>query len=365
MDIGHILENHIGQYGPISFRDFMEAALYYPEHGYYTSNPEIFGSEGDFYTAPLISSVFGEMIATQIGEMWIRLDKKPFTIVEFGAGNGMLSRDILSALQRNDLLYRDLRYCIIEKSPVLRQQQQMILNNQVYWYDDMEQLGDFSGCVFTNEVLDNFSVYQVVMQEQLMELAVDFKDDFEEILRPADQFLAEYFKDLEIVLNRGFRTEVNLQTNGWIFEIARHLERGFVLTIDYGFSSEDLYLSPQRSTGTLRCYYKHVMNANPYVHIGKQDITAHVNFTSLKNWGEKYGLHFSGYTNQSYFLRALGLAEHLKNRKNEINKDSRDDEKIEAIYKLVHEMGCRMKVMVQQKGVRDTKLKGFMFPLAL
>src|SRR4029078_9215834 len=125
-------------------------------------------------------TLFGEMIARQIGEMWKLLGKKEFTILEFGAGNGRLCIDILRQLSENTSLFRKIKYCIIEKSESLRVRQQATLPSYIKWYNDISEVQDFTGCISSNEVLDNFSVHQVKMEKELMELYVDFQDGFVE-----------------------------------------------------------------------------------------------------------------------------------------------------------------------------------------
>src|ERR1043166_4590652 len=134
MCLSEIIKKRIKEEGPISFRDFMEMSLYYPGEGYYTSPFDKIGVSGDYYTSPVLSSVFGEMISKQIEEMWHRLEGKEFTIVEYGAGTGALCRDILNQLKNNEPLYSSLHYYIIEKSEALRQKQMALLTEKVSWH---------------------------------------------------------------------------------------------------------------------------------------------------------------------------------------------------------------------------------------
>jgi len=178
----------------------MEMALYYPKEGYYNSSGDKIGKCGDFYTAPCYTSLFGQMIARQVEEMWHLLGKKNFTIVEYGAGTGILCLDILEALQSNTAFYKKLRYCIIEKSDVLRERQKKILPQNVSWYDHISEIPAFTGCILSNEVVDNFSVHQVVMQKELMEVYVDYDNGFAECLKPAPAPLKDYFAQLNVRL---------------------------------------------------------------------------------------------------------------------------------------------------------------------
>ena len=242
MSLSDIITQRIHQEGPISFRDFMDMALYYPELGYYTSAENKIGADGDFYTSANLSDAFGAMIARQIEEMWQNLDRKPIKIVEYGAGTGLLCHDILNYLKDNNpKLYEVVSYCIIEKSPGMQERERMLLKEKVTWYNSIQEIPEINGCILSNELVDNFTVHQVVMQEQLMEVFVDYSGGFIEVLKPANQNLIAYFTELNVELPAGFRTEVNLEARNWIEEIAKSLYKGYVITIDYGDVSTELY----------------------------------------------------------------------------------------------------------------------------
>jgi SAM-dependent MidA family methyltransferase len=176
MTLSSIIIQNIKQHGPISFCNFMEMALYYPELGYYTSSHEKIGKVGDYYTSSNLTSAFGEMLGKQIEEIWKVLGEKKFTVVEMGAGLGLLSGDVLSYLKKKHELYRDLNYCIVEKSPTFRNEQKKRLEAQnVSWYDSITELSGMTGCIFSNELPDAFPVHLVVMDNELMEIFVDYE----------------------------------------------------------------------------------------------------------------------------------------------------------------------------------------------
>ena len=328
----------------------MEMALYYPQSGYYTSLPEKIGTNGDFYTSSSLTSAFGAMIGRQLEQQWSLLGEGPFTIVEYGAGTGQLCQDILDYLEANSRLYDQLRYCIIEKSPSLRQRQQSRLPDKVSWVDSIREIAPVTGCVLSNELVDNFSVHQVVMEEELMEVYVDHREDFAERLVPAGPALKEYLAELKVELPKGYRTEINLEATRWIEEIAASLQKGYVITIDYGYPSSGLYTGG-RSRGTLLCYHQHTINDSPYQHIGQQDITAHVNFSALCHWGLKSGLACCGLTNQAQFLLALGIKEYFRMTEAK-GQDVMALAKKEAqlTHLLLVDMGMKYKVLIQRKG---------------
>jgi SAM-dependent MidA family methyltransferase len=362
MELSEILKKKIGEEGPQSFRDFMEMALYYPDLGYYNSEKNKIGKEGDYYTSPVLSSLFGELVGRQIEEMWILLDKKPFTIVEYGAGTGALCSDILKYLKNNPLLYDELKYCMIEKSEAMQRKQKQILPSKVSWYSTIKDLGLITGCILSNEVLDNFPVHKVKMKKELMEVFVSYDNGFSEMLKPANQKLRNYLQEQGIVLPENYCTEINLDAIEWIKDVATHLAKGFVLTIDYGFSSAELY-SPKRNSGTLICYKGHTVNSSLYSDIGKQDITAHVNFSALSCWGKKYDLQCSGFTTQAHFLRSLGLMNYLRKLELETPKNNRA--LIFQVHQLLMDMGNKFKVLIQQKRVKSKMLTGLQFAMPL
>ena len=362
MDLSEIIQLKIRSDGPVSFHDFMEMALYYPSLGYYNSGKNKIGKEGDFYTSPIVSSLFGELIGKQIEEMWTVLDKKPFTIVEYGAGTGSLCNDILCYLKNNPTLYEQLSYCIIEKGEALRKKQQSHLPEKVSWHNSIREIAPVNGCVLSNELLDNFSVHRVKMEKELMEIYVDYDNDFLEILRPASPLLKNYLNEQHIELPSGYVTEINLEAIEWIKEISENLEKGFVLTIDYGYAAEEFY-SPKRNSGTIVCYKNHQVNTSFYTDIGSQDITAHVNFSALSHWGKKAGLECSGFTTQANFLRSLGLMNYLRNF--ELRDPENNRAAIWQIQKLLMDMGTKFKVLIQQRNVKNLMLTGIQFGMPL
>jgi SAM-dependent MidA family methyltransferase len=208
ISLPEIIIDRIQKEGVLSFHDFMEMALYFPGYGYYTSDRQKTGKSGDFYTSPYLTGLFGEMIGGQLEEMWQILGRKPFTIVEYGAGTGLLCRDILTRLKQNGELYDKLQYVIIEKSGSAHPP----LSGKVTWADSIRDIPAVTGCILSNELVDNFSVHQVVMEDELMEVCVSFDDGFTETLRPAPEPLRDYLRRLGVTLPRGFRTEQQLRS---------------------------------------------------------------------------------------------------------------------------------------------------------
>lgn len=353
MNLTDVIIGKIKKEGPISFNEFMDMALYFPGMGYYTSSEPRIGKRGDFYTSPYISAAFGAMIGRQLEEMWLHLDGD-LTIVEFGAGSGLLCYDILQYLKNNKACYEGIRYVIIEKNPELRNTSKKYLTEKVVWLDDIEQLGPFQGCILSNELFDNFPVHRILRQDRVMEIFIDYRDGLKEITQPAGIHIMNQLHDIQLRLPDGSATEICLEAEEWFSRISRQLIKGYVITIDYGYHMEE-FISCDKHQGTLRCYYNHRIHHNPYIHIGHQDITADVNFFALSFWGNRYGLDFSGLTEQSFFLRALGFVPYLA-----ATDDSEENKKFAASL-LINEMGKRFKVLIQRKNIPQTTLRGMIF----
>ncbi len=361
-----IIAREIKHQGPVSFARFMELALYHPELGYYSSERQKIGRAGDFYTAPSVSPLFGQMLARQAEEMW-RISGRPeqWALVEYGPGTGKLAGDIMSALgQQFPEFYRTVSYYLVEISPGLRKKQQSELAghqaaSKFFWAGEHELLesGGLQGCVLANEVVDAMPVHLVKMRGgEIKEIFVDTGDDgnfyFVE-QAPSTPQLVEYFTMQDVELKEGQVAEVNLQAAGWIERVASFLERGFILVIDYGATAGKLY-SDHRYHGTLRCFHKHRLVEDPLVNVGYQDITAHVNFTSLAMQGEKAGLKALGPVSQPQFLLNLGILDTVKEY-NSFTYDPVMAKKTMAIKQLVLPggMGEIFKVLVLYKGFEE------------
>jgi SAM-dependent MidA family methyltransferase len=353
MKVKDYIIKRIKKEGPISFHDFMEMALYYPGYGYYDSSSTRIGKEGDYYTSPCVTSIFGELLARQLEEMWLMLGATQFTILEYGAGPGWLCRDILHELKKNRSFYKQLNYCIIERSTAMRELEKSTLDGNISWPESIQDIGCINGCILSNELIDNFPVHIVEMDDELKEIYVDYDDKFRKIRQPAGDELKSYLTELNMELPRGFCAEINMEAVRWIKDVANNLKRGFVMTIDYGYDSEQ-WLHAGKRNGTILCYHKHSVNDKVFENIGQQDITSFVNFSALNHWGKLYGLECAGYCNQLEFLHALGLNSLIreKEKNNSVDYDS-DPDKMQWMHSFISQMGSKIKVLIQQKGVQD------------
>lgn len=355
----------INEKGKITFAEFMEICLYHPGLGYYESEKEIIGLLGDYHTSPDIHPIFGRLIAKQLHQMADLIGEDRFVILEMGAGKGILAKDILDFISKNyPDLYKKIRYIILEKSHPLRNQQKKILDNfrsgsdlKVSWTEDLSNLGcQFTGCVVSNELFDALPVHRVkVINGKLKELYVTYNNgSFLEIAdEPSTQDLERYLNRIKIRLEEGSITEINLNAISMIYRLGNLLDSGFIITIDYGHHAQDLF-SPERRLGTLLCYHKHTLGTDPFIRIGKQDITTHVDFSSIAIASKDAGLEVTGFTDQMSFLMGLGIAQ-------EMESAARED--FEAMKKLIlpNDMGRTFKVLIQHKGIEKPTLDGLMF----
>ncbi len=359
----------IRQQGAITFAAYMAACLYEPGLGYYTSPGRKVGAEGDFYTSSNVHAVFGRVIAREIGQMWESMGRPDrFEVVEAGAGGGQLARDILDTIAEiNRELYTVLSYRLMEKEPTLQQSQAKMLaghESRLAWSgpDELAAGGlRFSGCFLSNELIDSFPVHLVQMTASgLQEVYVTAAGDGfgEKLDAPSTPELTAYLQRLGITLHEGQRAEINLAALGWLASVANALERGYVMTFDYGYLARDLYSSMRRG-GTLLCYYRHTSEENPYIRVGQQDMTSHVDFTSLMERGEALGLQKVWFGEQYRFLMAAGLMEELLALEASAASPEALLKNRLAMKKLILPeggMGDTFKVLIQAKGVAAPQL---------
>ena len=350
--------------GPITFRDFMDAALYHPQHGYYRSRREKMGREGDYLTSPEVSPIFGVMLGRQLWEMWQAMGEPGrFDVVEAGAGTGRLCRDVLRWARSHAAGFRAaLTYTIVEVSDALAERQRETLADEgcdVRWSATLPEAVE--GCLLSNELLDSFPVHRVAVRDGvLLEAFVgwDGARFVEELHAPSTPALESYFQRLGLLPGEGCSAEVNPAALEWMRRAGRALRSGFLLTLDYGHEARELY-APWRKDGTILCFHRHNASSDPYARLGRQDITSHVDFTSLRETGEESGLRTLGLVSQSEFLTALGIAEAMAPP----GEGDVDLEEYYARRRAVSELVDpaalgRIRVLVQAKGVREPRLSG-------
>lgn len=309
-----LIQDSISQHGGwLSFADFMQMALYTPSLGYYSGGAKKFGVGGDFVTAPEISPLFAQAFANQVAQVLIETQGD---VLELGAGSGKLAVDLLLSLQALNQL--PSHYYILEVSAYLRQVQLETMQKslpealfeRVVWLDTLPV--DFVGVMLGNEVLDAVPVHLVYKpipadSQLLYERGVSFNGSF----YWQDQPLAsgEIF-DLANAheLPDDYLTEISPAAIGLVSSLGCSLKHGAIMMVDYGFSAREYY-HPQRNLGTLMCHYQHYAHIDPLVYVGLQDITAHVDFTSVADAGEHNGLELMGFCSQAQFLMNCGILE--------------------------------------------------------
>lgn len=335
--------------GQIDFARFMELALYAPDLGYYSSGTHKFGKQGDFVTAPEISPLFARCIAKQFQQIFMTLPEK--NILEFGAGSGIFAKDLLLQLKKGDQLPD--HYYILEVSAELRDRQIQRFNKEcpellsrITWLDSLPKT-PFVGIIFANEVLDAMPAHRFEWSQQsLKECGVAFeKDKFIWQHMPPSVALTHQLETImqECQLPDLYRSEIHFFQSAWIQSLADILQQGAIVLIDYGYGRREYY-HPERIDGTLMCFYQHHYHNNPFIHVGRQDITSHVDFTSIAESAEEAGLSLAGFTTQAAFLLALGLLDHSS------HQNYQNNQAIKTLT-LPGQMGEIVKVMALTKQI--------------
>ncbi len=311
------IRRRIARHGPITFAEFMATALYGPG-GYYTRST----AGADYYTSPRIHPAFGALLTVQLFHLWDLLERpSQFHVVEPGGGDGLLCRDILTASRHLPGGFADaIRYTVVDQSVTAGHEAAFSNATRVVadiLTADPSSLPSPVHCILSNELLDALSVHRVRMEggrprELYVAIESDVADGYEGALveisgEPSTPALEARLSDLAITLTEGQTAELCLQLDAWAHATSTLLDAGFALTIDYGLAAGDLYDPAERPQGTLVTYRNHRQTDAPLHDIGRQDITAQVDFTSLQRAGEAAGLITVGNVPQGVFLQRLGL----------------------------------------------------------
>jgi SAM-dependent MidA family methyltransferase len=366
-----LLAEEIGKLGPMTFVDYMGACLYHPQYGYYSKSDQ--QPRRDYVTSVDVSPLFGRFLARQFHEMWDALgNPSRFLLVEAGAGAGALAKNILDfAADSFPEFYSALTYVAVERSEARRAAHASLLESHISHMGraGFESSADLpkeisAGCIYSNELLDAFPVHRVVLQgDELREIYVAFDDErgLHERLGPlSSPRIAEYFVEQGIALQENQQAEVNLKACDWIEDAGRRLERGFLLTIDYGHPAAELY-DERHMRGTLLAYQRHRASEDYFRAPGEQDLTALVNFTALDLWGRRSGLVRTGLTSQTNFL--LSVARHSNCADLEpAGLSDAEQARIRLLFKTLiypEGMGETFQVFAQHKGIEAPRLAGF------
>ena len=351
--VSEIIERIQQRGGVIGFDEYMQMALYHPGLGYYSASLPKFGSDGDFVTAPEISSLFGYCLSHQAEALIAQgcADR----ILEFGAGSGKLCAQILQNLPALSC------YFILEVSADLRQRQQQYLGehlvaelfHKIEWLDRLPE--GFDGIVLANEVLDAMPVQLLNKQDDWLQLGVAYRGEgFQWQTMEATPESADSMHRIETqygALPRDYTSEVNLNYQPWFAALADSCQHAVVLIIDYGYEQAQYYDAGRRR-GTLTCHYQHRVHDDPFVYPGLQDITAFVDFDACADAAEASGFSVSGLIDQGQFLLANNLLGEAQRRSE--NSESMAQLAISqqvGMLSLPQEMGERFKVLALQKNL--------------
>ena len=361
-----LLDERIRRFGPITFAEYMRECLYHPLYGYY-SQPESRGFS-DYYTSVDVHPIFGRLLVRQFAQMWEQL-KHPteFYLVEGAAGTGRLAGHILDFAQAKlPEFYGALHYVAVEQSPSRCDQLAARLAAHIGRGSCQTSIvmpaKIPTGCVFSNELLDALPVHRVIRENGKLQESFVASDGaaFSEVRMPLSTCaISDYFAAQEIDLIEGQQAEAALEACDWISEIGRRLERGFVLTIDYGHEASELF-DGHHMAGTVLAYAGHRASEDYYSAPGKQDLTAHVDFTALRLWGARTGLVTLGMVSQTAFLLALGQGNEFADLYDEgMDETARVRARLQLKTLIFPEgMGERFQVFVQQKGEPRATLTG-------
>lgn len=353
----HIRQAISANGGEIPFSRFMEMALYAPGLGYYSAGSRKLGADGDFVTAPEISSLFGQCLARQIREVLEAIGANE--ILELGAGTGALAADILSELRASGV--EIARYRILEVSGDLQERQRAQLTPfgaTVEWITQWPQPA-FRGVVIANEVLDAMPVEKFRIIDQRCESAFVADEDGTFVWRfhPANDDVQSALRLNDQIFSDGYESEVSLIVEPWLRGLSESLHSGVCFLIDYGFSQAEYY-HPHRSMGTLMCHFRHRAHSNPLILAGMQDITAHVDFSRVARAATANELEVLGYATQANFLLGCGLASLAE--RSDPNDVKSHLMLMQQVKKLTSpsEMGELFKVLAIGRGI-ESPLLGF------
>lgn len=368
------LNARIAAEGRVTFAEFMDIALYHPTDGYYNRPEMTIGEGGDFYTSPMVHPIFGACIARQVFQMWQALGKPAsFYILEMGAGAGALAADFLNEAKKREDYYTTIHYQIVEQSPSLQEKQRARLTSdghvdRVTWYKTLDEViaekGAQVGVIVTNELFDALPVHRLIktadgFHEYYVERSAEGYHEVEGPL--SDPALLNLLDETTLnALTLGDRFEVCPAAGEVIKLMGNLLEKGFVLTIDYGNKAPEVHKHwVGRMDEGVRAYYKQ-SPSTPYQRIGEQDLTADVDFSLLVDRGQEVGLMEVGFTNQLHLLGGNGFLNKCAELETRIrNRDMSADFELARMVRLFlpHMLGDMFKVLVQVKGLDAESLR--------
>jgi SAM-dependent MidA family methyltransferase len=337
----------------ISYAEFISAALYHPELGYYMKNNEKIGPQGDFITTSNVSDIFGRTIARWFASVCKQYQLRP-VFCEIGAGNGRFANAFLQEWE--ETVKTPLTYFIVESSPYHRKLQSELLseNFSVKQVETLEELNNFEGMIFSNELFDALPVHVVEktggMVYEIM-IGINNEELFEQRVPLTNKEILHFLQENEIQLNENQRIEIPIEMGKMLLKMSKTLLKGFIVTVDYGYTKEE-WMEPARAKGSLRGYYQHQMIDNVLSNPGEMDITTHIHFDWLIKRGEQVDLNLIMKLRQDEFLLKTGILTELENHFDP-NPFSEVSKRNRAIRSLIMPSGMStyFHVLIQQKGV--------------
>ncbi len=364
-DLVERIGSEIRRRGPISFARFMELALYDAAGGYYARGGSVLGPRGDFFTASDVGRVFGASIARQLLEIDRRIGPlDPFHVIEFGSGRGLLARDVLDAMADLDSgLASRLRYLLVDRSrAMLEESRRRVSEGRSLRPAELE--GGFCGCVLAVELFDALAVHRVRRRGgRLVELLVGLDDDaLVELEGPCSPEVRTIAERYGAAADEGTEAEVAAAVDAQLGTMAGCLDLGVMLIVDYGERANKLY-DASRPLGTLLAYHRQTTNRSYLERVGRQDLTAHVNFSALEDRARSVGLRVLGLTTQDRFLISNGILDAFRpDDPARLHDPRRVKLRLQAMQ-LIHPsgMGRRFKVLALAQGC-DPVLTGLRDP---
>ena len=328
----------------LSLDQFINHSLYDKKSGYYMKkNP--FGKRGDFITAPNISRLFSEMISVWTIAFWRSLGSpKKFNLIELGAGNGEMMKDIVETLQNFPDFFKSCNFMIHEKSPsLIKIQKRKLKKNKITWINQINKIGNFPILFLANEFFDAMAIKQFIKKKNLwFEKFVKFENSKKPFFFEKKTNIKNLEKKINLTIskNQNF-IEYSVLGLNYLKEISKIIKKnsGGLLVIDYGDNNKKM-------RNTLKGVSKHKF-ANILENIGNTDITHNINFNLFKKFIKQMGNLESNLTSQKKFLLKLGI----KERAEIISKNLNFTEKANIYYRLERliddqQMGSLFKVML-------------------
>jgi len=348
--------------GFLGFDEYMQHVLYEPGLGYYNNENVIFGEQGDYATAPVISKFFSQSIAKFCDHLFAttssstKTNNKMASILEIGAGNGQMAREILHYMDSSNITLQ--KYLIFEQSQHLRNiQKNTILHKYkgpctIEWLDELPER--FAGIILANEVLDALPAKCFcIRNKKIFERGVTVKNEGlcwseMEASSSLKNMVEDLLKKIPHILPEKYYSEISLQQNNFVKTLGENLAEGFVILCDYGYSRNEYY-NVERDMGTLICHYRHNAHDNPFINIGNQDITVSVDFSYVSEIAQLSGFDLVAYTTQAQFVLSTGIIEEFS-----VPKNIKEIQEAEEIKKLVlpSDMGEHFKTMVLAKNIK-------------